>query len=99
MKNLLSRFEPQSIVDWLLIPWWGLRYLFAKIIWILYVIVCRMTDGRLLWMSGRYTSPEPIWCDRCFWAGMRRWAVHTYHPCGDDDVEPVDECPRCGANI
>jgi hypothetical protein len=31
--------------------------------------------------------------------GPGRWLVHTYGPCGEDDVEPVDECPKCGQEI
>lgn len=27
------------------------------------------------------------------------WLVHTYGPCGLRDVEPVDECPRCGLEL
>lgn len=54
---------------------------------------------RWAWMWGRHDSPEPILCEECGWGGPRRWAVHTYGPCGWDDVEPVDECPRCGEEI
>jgi hypothetical protein len=32
----------------------------------------------------------------CGYAGPLRWFVHGYAGCGDDDVEPEDECPRCG---
>lgn len=50
-------------------------------------------------MWGRRESPEPIIC-RCGWAGMRRWAVHSYTDDGSaEDVEPTDECPRCGAEV
>jgi len=54
---------------------------------------------RWAWMWGRHDSPEPVECFECGWAGPRRWAVHTYYPDGWDDVEPVDECPRCGYEI
>ena len=46
---------------------------------------------------GRHDSPKAMWCERCGWVGPLRWAIHTYAGCGDDDVEPVDECPRCGS--
>ena len=54
---------------------------------------------RWAWMWGRRTSPEPIRCIECGWGGPRRWAVHTYGPVGHDDVEPVDECPKRGAEV
>ena len=53
-----------------------------------------------LW--GRHDSPEPIRCKECGWGGMVRWLIHTYEWYGDDengDVEPVDECPRCGGYL
>jgi len=47
-----------------------------------------------LW--GRRESSEPIKCE-CGWAGMVKWLVHTYQDDGSgEEVEPVDECPRCG---
>jgi hypothetical protein len=58
-----------------------------------------MKAGYWGWMWGRRESPEPIRCDECGWGGPRRWAVHTYHACCCDDVEPVDECPCCGAEV
>lgn len=48
---------------------------------------------------GRRDSPEPVRCE-CGWAGMRRWTIHTYQDDGSgEDVEPSDECPRCGQPI
>lgn len=70
---------------------WGLwRFLF----WI------KSVRFPFFWHSwGRHESPEPIKCE-CGWAGPVRWLVHTY---GDDgsgeEVELVDECPRCGSEI
>jgi len=49
-----------------------------------------------LW--GRRESPEPIKCE-CGWAGMTRWLVHTYEGDGHGEVDPVDECPRCGGYL
>lgn len=50
--------------------------------------------------GGRHVDPDPIWCRRCLWAGPRRWAFHTYQDDGSgEDVEPVDLCPRCGAEV
>lgn len=55
---------------------------------------------RWAWMWGRRDSPEPTRCDECGWRGPRRWTVHTYHDDGShEDVEPVDECPVCGAEV
>ncbi len=50
-------------------------------------------------MWGRRESPEPVACHRCGWGGFTRWLIHTYEACGDDDVEPRDECPRCGQEV
>ncbi len=51
-----------------------------------------------LW--SRRDSPEPVRCDDCGWAGMRRWAIHGYTDDGSgQDVEPTDECPRCGNEV
>jgi hypothetical protein len=54
---------------------------------------------RMAWMWGRHESPTPVWCDQCGWLGPRRWTKHTYWPDGCGDVEPVDECPACGAEV
>uniref|UniRef100_A0A6M3LT36 Uncharacterized protein n=1 Tax=viral metagenome TaxID=1070528 RepID=A0A6M3LT36_9ZZZZ len=50
-----------------------------------------------LW--GRHDSPEPIRCKRCGWAGAIKWLKHDYEYDGFDDVEPVDECPKCGGYL
>ena len=44
---------------------------------------------------GRRDSPKPVICV-CGWVGPMRWLIHTYADDGCGDVEPVDECPRCG---
>lgn len=53
--------------------------------------------------GGRRFDWEPVYCDPadegCGWRGPRRWTFHTYHGCGDDDVEPADECPVCGMEV
>lgn len=91
-------FEPQGWQDYALIPWWILRFLFACF----WYWAARLTIGRRLYWDGIFmgwggdVDPTPVICPRCLWAGPRRWMIHTYHACGDDDVEPVDECPRCG---
>ena len=60
---------------------------------------------RLPWLRaaafiwGRRDSPEPAHCHRCGWGGMPRWLLHTYQPAGDEDVEPVDLCPRCEKDV
>lgn len=107
----LREFEPESVCDWLLIPWWLARYAFAWCWSIPWYGALRFN----IWLSrdkpsrgwrhfpgptGRHNQPDPVICPRCLWAGPVRWLVHTY---GDDgsgmDVEPVDECPRCGKEL
>ena len=98
---MFREFEPESWKDWALIPWWLLRWLFAWL-WTQtwgYWRVYKGVPAPWAWMWGRHESPEPTLCRRCFWAGPHRWTFHTYYPDGLDDIEPVDECPRCGAVI
>ena len=68
--------------------------------WLLAVIMWRFQCwGFLRWFlpyaGGRHIDWAPCRCEECGWRGPVRWAFHTYHGCGEDDVEPVDECPRC----
>jgi hypothetical protein len=93
------------------LPWHLVRYAFAWCwteTWRLY-LKCKyrryLTLDKLHggWMTspghGRHTDPRPVLCPLCLWGGARRWLYHTYGPCGVDDVEPVDECPRCGTEL
>ena len=41
------------------------------------------------WSWERRESPEPAVCERCGWAGPRRWAVHGNR----------DECPKCVGEV
>jgi hypothetical protein len=103
----LREFEPQGPADWALIPWWIARYFFAWCwtqawypAWRLnnYTIHGRLGRrlSRLPSMGGRHSDPDPVMCPRCLWAGPARWLVHGYASYGYEDVEPQDECPRCG---
>lgn len=95
--------EELSLTDYLFLPWQLLKYAYAWVVWRITIVIRRI---RLKWkirlpiIGGRHVDPDPVRCEECNWMGMRRWTVHTY---GDDgtsmDVEPVDECPRCGAEI
>ena len=50
------------------------------------------------WNGGRRTDGDPTRCEACGLVWRVRDCVHTYAgACGD--VEPVDECPRCGEQI
>ena len=46
---------------------------------------------------GRRESPKAMWCE-CGWVGPLRWAIHTYQDDCAGDVDPVDECRRCGCD-
>jgi hypothetical protein len=92
MKSFRS-FEPYSIKDWLIIPWFALRYAWYWIIWQL------MISTRLIWRKrgfyfGRHHDPRPVWCERCMWTGPIRDLWHGY-----SEDECVDECPRCGLQM
>jgi hypothetical protein len=52
---------------------------------------------RMAFAWGRHESPKAAYCEQCGWIGPYRWLVHGYAGCGNDDVEPIDECPRCGS--
>lgn len=102
----LKEFEAETAIDYLLVPYYLLRWLFAYVCTILWgywrIVRRRPKDGLDLafcMMWGRHDSPEPTICPRCLWAGMRRWCWHGYESDGVGDVEPVDDCPRCGNSI
>jgi hypothetical protein len=95
-----SEFEPQGIVDWLLLPWWWLRYTRA---WLRYRLLLWLTyatdDGVKYVVMSRHNDPRPIICPRCRWAGAVAELGHDYQPDGYGDVEGVSECPRCGLDL
>ncbi len=101
IQRIKKNFEPVGLIDWLLIPWWMMRFVFA---WC-WMLLARVIDRKIAYWDGhfvgwgRHDDPTPVVCERCLWTGPLRWTIHTYHACGDDDVEPVDECPRCGSDI
>lgn len=86
---------------WLLLPWSGLRWLLASLLWRFQRFAVRYHFWWFFWSyaGGRHIDWTPVWCDRCWWAGPLRWAVHDYQDTGDGDVALVDECPRCGAEV
>ena len=103
------QFKPQSWHDWALIPWWYLRYALAWCWTEGWRLCLKVRHWRLRgtkqyrWVTnpghGRHTDPHPVMCPICLWAGPVRWLKHGYAACGEDDVEPVDECPRCGYEL
>lgn len=64
-----------------------------------YPIYTRRIAWRCAFAWGRRECPEPVVCERCGWAGPRRWARHSYQDDGCGDVEPVDKCPKCGEEV
>jgi hypothetical protein len=83
-------FEPQGWLDYVRVPWSALCWLVA---WCVHV-----ARGRPF--RGRHDDLTPVWCPLCLWAGPRRRLVHAYRDDGTGmDVEPVDECPRCGYDV
>ena len=83
---------------WLADAWWHLWHW-----WLVWKHRDKRGDSFYRWYvmpgRGRHSDVDPIICPVCFWAGPIRWLVHGYGPCGEDDVEPVDECPRCGTEL
>ncbi len=87
IKERLAKYfyAPRWALAWLWTMLWG------------YTRKVRRIPCAFMW--GRHESPEPLFCG-CGWAGPRRWATHGYQDDGSgEDVEPCDECPRCGAEI
>lgn len=109
--QVLVMVPERETIDYLTLPWHLLRYAFAWCwteSWRLCLKVkywhLRKTDySNYRWLTqpghGRHTDPNPILCPACLWGGARRWLVHTYTGCGEEDVEPCDECPRCGEEL
>lgn len=61
---------------------------------------CRRYAVAWAFAWGRRECPEPVVCSRCGWAGPRRWAIHAYRDDGTgEDVDPVDQCPRCAEDV
>jgi hypothetical protein len=64
--------------------WWLAKFLWAR-------------QLRLGWDGGRHVDWTPAECLECGWRGPVRWLRHDYQDDGTgEDVEPVDECPKCG---
>lgn len=59
------------------------------------------SNGRLrITFWSRDTAWDLVVCDECGWRGPLRWATHGYRDDGTgEDVEPFDECPRCGQEV
>jgi hypothetical protein len=92
--HILSWFAA-LIWSWLYYPVSRLNWWFRNHCWPVFWV----TRWVLPLGGGRWEDPNPTICSRCLWMGARRAAVHTYASCGEDDVEAVDECPRCGNEI
>jgi len=110
-QAVTSRLPARGWDAYLMLPWHLLRYVFA-LCWTECWRLClkvkyrhlRKSNGlnyRLLIQPGhgRHTDPDPVLCPLCLWGGARRWLVHTYAMCSEEDVEPIDECPRCGTEL
>jgi hypothetical protein len=68
-----------------------LRWWMAKFLWIYQL--------RLGGDGGRHVDWTPAECLACGWRGSVRWLWHGYQDDGTgEDVEPVDECPKCGSD-
>jgi hypothetical protein len=106
--------ELESWRDYALVPWWLLRWFLAYCwspLWVCSLnlncwlkqncwTIFKFTRWILPTGGGRHVDPFPVICERCLWAGARRWTVHTYTGGGEEgDVEACDECPRCGNEL
>ena len=66
--------------------------------WSAFAVVVRAKRRfiRQRYAGGRHIDWDPVHCGECGWVGPLRWAFHTYCDDHAGDVEPVDECPKCG---
>lgn len=93
------RIEIYDWREWLLLPWWLLRYGTA---WVKFKVLVQWDKVRkrpFPGLRGRHDDPSPVMCPRCLWAGAYSQLLHTYSAVLGYDVEPVDECPRCGEEL
>lgn len=51
------------------------------------------------WVGGRHTNAVPVHCPGCNWYGAMKHTVHGYTLTSMGEVEPLDRCPRCRANL
>jgi len=47
-------------------------------------------------IRGRRSNPKPKICSNCLDIRRGRDWLHTYRSDGRDDVEPIDQCWKCG---
>lgn len=71
--------------------WLNLRRYFA-FVWRA-LIASHLREGG----GGRHDSLRIVRCGACDHRCLEKDCAHTYQDDGDGDVEPVDECPRCGS--
>lgn len=79
----------------------ALRLKYVRMI-ILYHIIYSwnvITGRPLRNMRGRRNDISPTFCYECLWIGRRKDSVHTYISDGMGDVDPIDVCPKCKAEI
>lgn len=78
--------------------WRRLHYLWLLWTWTLVLRLGRMTRHPWWWNGGRHSDGDPTVCRNCGWVGRVRDSVHGYQDDGSgEDVEGVEECPRCGS--
>lgn len=96
-----GRFQDVTLFPWRLIRWFAAWVITQILGWWRYFHIDVEPNWRRVaaFSWGRHDSPEPIMCRYCLWAGMTRECYHGYAPCGDEDVEPMDYCPRCDGEI
>lgn len=105
-----SAFEylllPWSAARWTFAWCWSLVYYpLCKLQWWIRANMPRLfllTRYILPFGGGRWEDVTPVHCPHCLWCGPTRWLVHTYGGYADefeDNIEGVEECPRCGSEV
>lgn len=94
MKTPKLYEEDYQSLPWLKRPYW----LWLWYSWIFVLWIGKKTGHRYWWNAGRRSDGDPTVCDNCGWVGRVRECVHTYENDGAGDVEPIEECPKCGSN-
>ena len=86
------------------LKWLWLWYTYLLVSWAYYVTHYRSKPYTIFrfggwWNGGRATDGDPNLCPECGHVFRVRQAIHGYASVGEDDVEPMDYCPRCGAEV
>jgi hypothetical protein len=86
------RFYKGNKYSFLIVRQW---FKYKSLVLRMFFIHCKLYLRNERYFAGRDTDKTPAFCNNCLWIGKTESAVHTYRFTGDEEVEPVDLCPKC----